>query len=57
MEACVHMETCHKLASTQQWYTEGGESLLDIATEHLRRMYTSLAEDVSLPDVVTSESL
>ena len=46
MEACQHLETFHGLAHKHHWHTEGGESLHQVACEHLRRVYTKMAEEV-----------
>lgn len=40
------METFQQLASKQKWHTDSGDSFNDISCEHLRRIYTSIAEEV-----------
>ena len=47
------METFHELAANHSWHTEGGESLHRIACEHLRRIYTSIADKVRDTDCST----
>ena len=42
------METLQELARQHKWHTEGGESFHEIACEHLRRIYTAIAEEVRL---------
>ena len=44
--AVGHMETFHELTSINNWHTESGENLYRISCEHLRRIYTSIAEKV-----------
>ena len=44
--AASHMETFHHLSHHGKWHTESGDNLHDIACEHLRRIYTSIAEQV-----------
>ena len=44
--AVEHMETFHELTSINNWHTESGENLYRISCEHLRRIYTSIAEKV-----------
>ena len=45
-KAASHMETFHHLCRQHKWHTESGDSLHDIACEHLRRIYTAFAEQV-----------
>ena len=45
-KASMHMATFHQLARKHKWHTESGDSLHEIACEHLRRIYTSFAEQV-----------
>ena len=40
------MVTFYELARKHKWHTEGGDSLHEIACEHLRRVYTKIAEEV-----------
>lgn len=49
-KASFHMEIFHELASKHKWHTESGDSLHEIACEHLRRMFTSIAEEVHSED-------
>ena len=42
-KAALHMETFHHLSRQHKWHTD---SVHDIACEHLRRIYTSIAEQV-----------
>ena len=46
-KAASHLETFHRLALKHKWHTDNGDSLHEIACEHLRRVYTSIAEEVS----------
>jgi tetratricopeptide (TPR) repeat protein len=39
-----HLETFHHMTSRHKWHTETGENLHKISCEHLRRIYTSIAE-------------
>ena len=41
-----HLETFYKLARKHKWHTDSGDSLHEISCEHLRRLYTKLAETV-----------
>ena len=45
-KAASHMGTFQELAHKHKWHTDSGDSLYEIACEHLRRIYTSLAERV-----------
>ena len=45
-KATSHMETFHHLSRHGKWHTDSGDNLHDIACEHLRRVYTSIAEQV-----------
>ncbi len=47
-KASHHMETFHGLARKHKWFTDNGEELHKIACEHLRRMYTKIAEQVCM---------
>lgn len=42
------METFHQLARKHKWHTDNGDSLHEIACEHLRRIYTKIAEQVHM---------
>ena len=46
-KAAGHLETFYRLALKHKWHTDNGDSLHEIACEHLRRVYTSIAEEVS----------
>ena len=46
-KAAGHLETFYRLALKHKWHTDSGDSLHEIACEHLRRVYTSIAEEVS----------
>lgn len=46
-KASSHLEVFRELSYRHRWHTESGDSLYEIACEHLRRVYTSLAERVS----------
>uniref|UniRef100_A0A1X7TNC5 Tetratricopeptide repeat protein 29 n=1 Tax=Amphimedon queenslandica TaxID=400682 RepID=A0A1X7TNC5_AMPQE len=43
-KAVEHMEIFYELTSANNWHTENGENLYRIACEHLRRIYTTIAE-------------
>ena len=43
-KALSHLETFYQLARRHKWHTESGDGLHEIACEHLRRVYTALAE-------------
>lgn len=45
-KAAGHLETFYRLALKHKWHTDSGDSLHEIACEHLRRVYTSIAEEV-----------
>ena len=45
-KAIAHFETFHQLSARNKWHTTSGEGLHGIACEHLRRVYTSMAEEV-----------
>ena len=45
-KAVEHMEIFYELTSANNWHTENGENLYRIACEHLRRIYTTIAEKV-----------
>lgn len=45
-KAAHHMEIFHELAGKHKWHTETGDSFHEIACEHLRRIYTAIAEEV-----------
>ena len=42
--ALSHLETFYQLARRHKWHTDSGDGLHEIACEHLRRVYTTLAE-------------
>ena len=46
VEAVQHMVTFHQLARSHRWHTEAGDSLHRIGCEHLRRLYTKMADQV-----------
>ena len=46
VKAVEHLETFYKLARKHKWHTDSGDSLHEISCEHLRRLYTKLAETV-----------
>ena len=48
-KAAFHMEIFHQLTSKYKWHTDSGDSFHEIACEHLRRIYTSIAEEVRKP--------
>ena len=54
MKAVEHLEIFYKLARTHKWHTDSGDGLHEISCEHLRRLYTKLAETVSI--VMSSSS-
>ena len=43
-----HLETFHKLAHKHKWHTDSGDSLHEISCEHLRRVYTKLAAELTV---------
>lgn len=45
-KATGHLEIFYQLARKHKWHTDSGDSLDEIACEHLRRVYTSIAEEV-----------
>ncbi len=45
-KASAHLEVFKELAHRHRWHTDNGDSLYEIACEHLRRVYTTLAERV-----------
>ena len=47
MRAAGHFEVYQKLARKHKWCTDTGESVFEISCEHLRRVYTSMAKQVS----------
>lgn len=57
MKAIEHMETFYKLARKHKWHTDSGDGLHEISCEHLRRLYTKLAETVSIVISVKSSLL
>ena len=48
VKAVEHLETFYKLARKHKWHTDSGDSLHEISCEHLRRLYTKLAETVRM---------
>ena len=44
--AAGHFEAYRRLAGKWKWCSESGDSVFEIACEHLRRVYTSLAKQV-----------
>ena len=44
--AASHLEVFYQLARSHKWHTDSGENLHRIACEHLRRVYTSMADEV-----------
>ena len=44
--ALSHLETFYQLARRHKWHTESGEGLHEISCEHLRRVYTLIADQV-----------
>lgn len=48
MKAASHMEIFHQLARKHNWHTDSGDSYHEIVCEHLRRIYTSIAEEVQI---------
>eukprot|EP00731_Ephydatia_muelleri_P031357 Em0022g871a len=49
-KACHHFEVFHQLAKKYKWHSEEGDSLHAVACEHLRRIYTSIAERMYAED-------
>ncbi|XP_065885856.1 tetratricopeptide repeat protein 29-like isoform X2 [Dysidea avara] len=47
VKSIEHLETFHNLAHKHKWHTDSGDSLHEISCEHLRRIYTKLAEEDS----------
>ena len=45
-KAAGHLEVFQKLAHKHRWHTDSGDSQYEMACEHLRRVYTSIAEKV-----------
>ena len=45
-QAAHHLEVYQKLAYTYKWHTDSGDSSYTIVSEHLRRVYTNMAEKV-----------
>jgi len=48
VKAIEHLETFHKLAHKHKWHTDSGDSLHEISCEHLRRVYTKLATELTV---------
>ena len=46
--AVGHLEMFYHLARKHKWHTDSGEGLHEISCEHLRRVYTKMAEKVSI---------
>lgn len=44
--AVGHFEVYRKLAHKHRWCTDTGDSVYEIACEHCRRLYTSMAKQV-----------
>lgn len=45
-KAAGHLEVFQKLAHKYRWHTDSGDSQYEMTCEHLRRVYTSIAEKV-----------
>lgn len=48
--ALSHLETFYQLARRHKWHTESGEGLHEVSCEHLRRVYTSIADQMITAD-------
>ena len=45
-DALKHLLEFHGLTCVNRWHTDSGERLHPVACEHLRRVYTKMAEEV-----------
>ena len=52
VKAAGHFEEYKKVASKHKWCTDMGDSVHEIACEHLRRVYTSMAKQVRVLSII-----